>query len=118
MLNRDISSQIMQAASINKVQRNMSQGNDNGGNFVLHAMKNNRAMLINHVKQRALDQVYPVNLVMLDRTEYELDKCFKENGELLEHMKLHGYRQYHKREFEIMKIENTEKMRNQYLTKV
>ena len=73
----------------------MSQGNDKSGNFVLHAMRNNRAMLINHVKQRAMEQAYPVNLTTLDRAEYDLDKCFKEDGELLEHMKVHGYRQYH-----------------------
>ena len=109
-INRDISNQIMQAASRNKVQRTM-QTDTHGGNFVLHAMKNNRVMLINHVKQKAQDNTYPVNLCNLDRKEFELDRCFRD-GKLLENMKLHGYQQYHKKNFETMKIENTEKMRN------
>ena len=54
---------------------------------------------------------------MLDRNEYDIDKCFKD-GKLMENMKTHGYQQYHKKTFETLKIENTEKMRNEYLSKV
>ena len=107
----------MQAASRNKVQRTMAQGNEHGGNFVLHAMKNNRVMLINHVKQQAEENSLPPNLLTLDRNEYDLDKCFRD-GKLLEGMRNHGYEQFHKKTFETMKIENTEKMRNEYLSKV
>ena len=55
--------------------------------------------------------------MLLDRNEYDIDKCFKD-GNLMESMKVHGYQQYHKKTFEILKIENTEKMRNEYLSKV
>ena len=47
-------------------------------------------MLINHVKKKAQDNAYPVNLAKLDREDYEIEKCF-EDGKLIENMKGHGY---------------------------
>ena len=69
-------------------------------------------MLIKHVKAKAEANEYPINLTKLDRDEYDIEKCFKVDGKLLDHMKGHGYAQYHKKTFETMKIKNTEKMRN------
>ena len=106
----------MQAASRTKVERQMRDGS-NGTNFVLHSMKKNRQMLVEHVKQKAKENTQPVNLNTLDPKEYKIERCFK-NGKLLENKRLEGYKAYHKHTFEIMKIENTDRMRNQYLQKI
>ena len=65
----------MQVASRTAVQRSMQEGKD-GGNFVLHAMKKNREMLIKHCKQRAEENIAPVNLFNLDSKEYKIEQCF------------------------------------------
>ena len=53
----------------------------------------------------------------LDTKEYKIEQCFVD-GKLLEHKKTEGYRAYHKCTFEKMKIENTERMRNNFLSKI
>ena len=93
------------------------QDDNNGGNFILHSMQKNRQMLVKYVKQKAKENSAPVNLSTLDPKEYKIEGCFK-NGKLLENKKAEGYKAYHKRTFEVMKIENTDRMRNQYLSKV
>ena len=62
----------MQVASRTAVQRSM-QDDVSGSNFVLHAMKKNREMLINHCKQKAYENPEPVNLWELDTKEYKIE---------------------------------------------